>query len=136
MMFSTLSALMTEPGIAVGTPAYMSPEQAQGYHVDARSDIFSFGLVLYTMVSGRRAFLGDTPFAILTALIKEGPSALEAPPALERIVMRCLAKQPADRFQTAAEVRSALQQISAKPEQEGPSIAVLPFVNMSSDNEQ
>jgi serine/threonine protein kinase/Tfp pilus assembly protein PilF len=134
--FSTLSVLMTEPGIAVGTPAYMSPEQAQGHHMDARSDIFSFGLVLYTMVSGRQAFLGDTQFAILTALVKEDPGALEAPPAFERIVMRCLAKQPADRFQTAAEVRSALQQISPKLEEEGPSIAVMPFANMSGDNER
>ena len=134
--FSTLTVGLTEPGVVVGTIAYMSPEQAQGHPVDARSDIFSFGLVLYAMVSGRRAFTGDTPFAIMTAIVKEDPSPLDAPPALERIVRRCLAKQPSDRFQTVAEVRSALQRLSAKPEEEGPSIAVLPFANMSVDKEQ
>jgi eukaryotic-like serine/threonine-protein kinase len=138
--FSTLSMVMTEPGVAVGTPAYMSPEQAQGQHLDARSDIFSFGLVLYTMVSGRKPFSGETPFATLSALIKEEPPALQAPPELQRIVAHCLAKQPMDRFQSMAEVRRALQEIvtraPAKPEEEDPSIAVLPFANMSGDKEQ
>jgi eukaryotic-like serine/threonine-protein kinase len=134
--FSTLTVGLTEPGVVVGTLAYMSPEQAQGHPVDARSDIFSFGLVLYSMVSGRRAFTGDTPFALMTAIVKEDPPPLDAPPALERIVRRCLAKRPSDRFQTVAEVRSALEQLSAKPEEEGPSIAVLPFANMSGDKEQ
>ena len=69
--FSTLTVGLTEPGAVVGTLAYMSPEQAQGHAVDARSDIFSFGLVLYLMVSGRRAFSGGTPFALMTALVKE-----------------------------------------------------------------
>src|SRR5580704_12826446 len=92
--FSTLSMVMTEPGGIVGTPAYMSPEQAQGQYVDARSDIFSFGLVLYTMVSGRKPFSGETPFATLSALVKEEPSPLQAPPELQRIVLKCLAKQP------------------------------------------
>jgi serine/threonine-protein kinase len=136
--FSTL--VMTEPGAAAGTPAYMSPEQAQGQHVDARSDIFSFGLVLYTMVSGRKPFSGETPFATLSALIEEEPPPLQAPPELQRIVVRCLAKQRADRFQSMAEVRSALQRIvskpEAKPEEEEPSIAVLPFANMSGEKEQ
>ena len=134
--FSTLTVGFTEPGVVVGTIAYMSPEQAQGHAVDARSDIFSFGLVLYSMVSGRRAFSGGTPFALMTAIIKEEPPPLEAPPAFGAIVSRCLAKQPSDRFQRVAEVRSALQQLSAKPEEEGPSIAVLPFANMSVDKEQ
>ena len=133
---STLTVGLTEPGAVVGTLAYMSPEQAQGHPLDARSDIFSFGLVLYSMVSGRRAFSGGTPFALMTAIVKEEPPPLDAPPALERIVRRCLAKQPSDRFQTVAEVRGALQQIAAKPEEEGPSIAVLPFANMSGDKEQ
>ena len=136
--FSTL--VMTEPGAAVGTPAYMSPEQAQGQHLDARSDIFSFGLVLYTMVSGRKPFSGETPFATLSALIKEEPPPLQAPPELQRIVVRCLAKQPAGRFQSMADVRSALQQIVSKPEvkpqDQEPSIAVLPFANMSGEKEQ
>ena len=120
----------------MGTLAYMSPEQLQGHAVDARSDIFSFGLVLYLMVSGRRAFSGGTPFALMTALVFENTMPLDAAPAMERIVRRCRAKQPSDRFQTIAEVRSTLQQVSAKPEEEGPSIAVLPFANMSGDKEQ
>ena len=82
--FSTLTVGLTEPGVVVGTIAYMSPEQAQGHPLDARSDIFSFGLVLYSMVSGRRAFSGGTPFALMTAIVKEEPTPLEAPPALER----------------------------------------------------
>ncbi len=138
--FSTLSMAPTEPGVAVGTPAYMSPEQAQGQHVDARSDIFSFGSVVYTMVSGRKPFSGEPPFATLTALIKEEPPPLQAPRELQRIVARCLVKQPSDRFQSMAEVSGALQDIvaktTAKPEQEVPSIAVLPFANMSGDKEQ
>lgn len=137
---STLSMVMTGTGVAVGTPAYMSPEQAQGQHVDARSDIFSFGLVLYTMVSGRKPFSGETPFATLSALIKEEPPPLQAPPELQRIVARCLAKQPVDRFQSMGEVRGALLQIVSKPDaklvEEEPSIAVLPFANMSGEKEQ
>jgi len=137
----TRSMATTEQGVAIGTPAYMSPEQAQGHAVDARSDIFSFGLVLYTMVSGRRAFRGDTLFEVLTGLVKDDPAPFEAPSALKSVVMRCLAKQPSDRFQSMAEVRGALQQAlpkpgEAKPELEGPSIAVLPFANMSGDKEQ
>jgi serine/threonine protein kinase/tetratricopeptide (TPR) repeat protein len=134
--FSTL--IMTEPGAAAGTPAYMSPEQAEGRHLDARSDIFSFGSVLYAMVSGREPFSGETLFATLSALIKEEPPPLRAPPELQSIVVRCLAKQPVDRFQNMAEVRGALQQIvlEADKRDEEPSIAVLPFANMSGEKEQ
>jgi eukaryotic-like serine/threonine-protein kinase len=135
--FSTI--VMTEPGAAAGTPAYMSPEQAEGRHLDARSDIFSFGSVLYAMVSGREPFSGETLFATLSALIKEEPPPLQAPPELQSIVVRCLAKQPVDRFQSMAEVRGALQKITFKqdkPEDEEPSIAVLPFANMSGEKEQ
>ncbi len=131
--------LMTVPGAVVGTPAYMSPEQAQGQRLDARSDIFSFGSVLYAMVSGRNPFSGETPFATLSALIEEEPPPLQAPPELRRIVIRCLAKQPAHRFQAMAQVRGALQQIvfkPDKPEETEPSIAVLPFANMSGEKDQ
>jgi serine/threonine-protein kinase len=129
----TISVALSEPGVIVGTVAYMSPEQAQGQAVDARSDVFSFGAVLYEVLSGRRAFRGDTPFATLTAVVNEEPPPLEAPAALERIVSRCLAKQPRERFQAMAEVKAALEQAVVKPADQHPSIAVLPFANMSRD---
>jgi TolB-like protein/Tfp pilus assembly protein PilF len=129
----TISVALSEPGVIVGTVAYMSPEQAQGQAVDARSDVFSFGAVLYEVLSGRRAFRGDTPLATITAVIHERPPALEVPAGLWRIVSRCLAKQPSDRFQTMAEVRAALEQAAASPAAQRSSIAVLPFANMSRD---
>jgi hypothetical protein len=78
--------------------------------VDTRSDIFSFGLVVYEMLSGKRAFSGDTPMATLAAIVKDEPAPFAAPEALNRIIRRCLAKQAAQRFQTMAEVRTALEQ--------------------------
>ena len=123
----------TMEGTVLGTPAYMSPEQAQGRTLDERSDVFSFGAVLYEMLSGRRAFRGDTPFVTVTAVVNEEPPPLETPAALERIVSRCLAKQPRERFQAMAEVKAALEQAVVKPTDQQPSIAVLPFANMSRD---
>ena len=89
----------------------MSPEQAQGQPADARSDIFSFGLVLYEMLSGKRAFSGDNFLAILVALQRVEPPPLQASPSLEKIVRRCLAKQPSVRFQKMSEVKTALEQV-------------------------
>ncbi len=131
----------TQAGAVLGTVAYMSPEQAQGQPADARSDIFSFGLVLYEMLSGRRAFSGDTPHVMTAALLRDEPLALQESPSLEKIVHRCLAKQPSARFQIISEVRTALEQLSREMESKNsserqPSIAVLPFVNMSGDKEQ
>src|SRR5881296_3639003 len=84
----TLSIAATRGGVILGTAAYMSPEQAQGQPVDARSDIFSFGLVLYEMLSGRRAFEGNTPIATIMSIVKDEPAGLRAPATLERIVTR------------------------------------------------
>jgi len=123
----------TMEGTVLGTAAYMSPEQAQGLTLDERSDVFSFGAVLYEMLSGRRAFRGHTPFVTVTAVVNEEPPPLETPAALRRIVSRCLAKQPRERFQTMAEVKAALEQAVVKPTEQQPSIAVLPFSNMSRD---
>jgi len=131
--FSTLTVGLTEPGVVVGTVAYMSPEQAQGQVVDARSDIFSFGLVLYQLLSAKRAFAGETAFATMSAIVRDEPPPLAAPATLERIVNRCLRKSPSERFQTMTEIRKALEQISVKAVDEQPSIAVLPFANMSRD---
>ena len=75
---STADYPATQAGAVIGTVAYMSPEQAQGQPADARSDIFSFGLVLYEMLSGRRAFTGDSSFAVMTAIVKEDPPPLQA----------------------------------------------------------
>jgi eukaryotic-like serine/threonine-protein kinase len=125
----------TMEGVLVGTAAYMAPEQAQGKTLDARSDIFSFGAVLYEMVSGSRAFAGESTAQLLSAIQRDDPPPLDAPSPLQRIVKRCLAKQPAERFQTMSEVRTALEQVSAKPAESHPSIAVLPFSTMSSDKE-
>ena len=98
----------TMPGAVVGTAAYMSPEQAQGRQLDERSDIFSFGAVLYELLSGERAFAGDTMAQVLSAVLRDDPRPLRAPAALDTIVKRCLAKQPSQRFSSAAELRTAL----------------------------
>jgi serine/threonine protein kinase/Tfp pilus assembly protein PilF len=131
----------TQVGAILGTVAYMSPEQAQGQPADARSDIFSFGLVLYEMLSGRRAFSGDSNFTVMTAIVNKEPDSVQASPQLEKIVKRCLEKKPAERYQTMAELKAALEKavkpkVAAGSESPQPSIAVLPFVNMSGDKEQ
>src|SRR5262245_6413375 len=94
-----------------GTVAYMSPEQASCKPVDARSDIFSFGAVLYEMLSGQRAFQGDTPIAVLAAVLHKDIEPLHAPADLVRIVARCLCKSAMDRFATMAEVKAALESV-------------------------
>ena len=102
----------TEEGTIVGTAAYMSPEQAEGKKVDARSDIFSFGALLYEMVTGRRAFRGDSKMAILSAILHKEPPAMEGvPPELEKIVTRCLRKGPERRAQHIDDVKLALQEL-------------------------
>jgi serine/threonine-protein kinase len=122
---------VTAANAIVGTLAYLSPEQAQGGRADARSDVFAFGAVLYELIAGRRAFNGNTPAETVSAIIGADPAPLEAPAPIERLVRRCLAKQPAERFQTMAEVRGALEQAAARPRDDRTSIAVLPFANMS-----
>ena len=102
----THPALVTAQGAIMGTVAYMSPEQAEGKVVDGRTDIFSFGSVLYEMVTGQRAFQGDTPLAAVTAVLREEPTQISqlregVPRELERVVTRCLRKDPARRFSPA-----------------------------------
>jgi len=103
----------TGEGAIVGTVAYMSPEQAQGLPVDARSDIFSFGSVLYEMATGRRAFQGDTKISTLAAVINKDPEPLSAeiPRDLERLISHCLRKDPARRFQHLDDVRTLLEEL-------------------------
>jgi serine/threonine protein kinase len=103
---------VTQPGTIMGSPAYMSPEQAHGRPTDARSDIFSFGAVLYEMFAGRRAFSGDSVASTLGAILYRDPAPLKAPPALNAIVLKCLAKSPDARYQTANDLQQALERDS------------------------
>jgi len=112
---------VTEVGTVVGTAAYMSPEQAEGKKVDARSDIFSFGLVLYEMLSGKRAFRAETRMATMAAVLNKEPAPLAEiapglPRELERIVARCLRKDLARRSQSMAEIKLALEECKEETE--------------------
>jgi hypothetical protein len=114
----TLSAL-TGPGVLLGTVGYMSPEQVQGLPADPRSDIFSFGAVLYELLSGRSAFARATSAETLTAILREDPPELSGtsppvPPGVERLTRRCLEKDPAARFQSARDLAFALDALSSE----------------------
>jgi Tol biopolymer transport system component len=116
------TALPTTPpntmaGVVLGTIGYMSPEQVRGMAADHRADIFAFGAVLYEMLSGQRAFHGDTAMDAMTAIVKDHPPDLPAverriPPALVRIVDRCLEKSPAARFQSTRDLAFALESLT------------------------
>jgi Tol biopolymer transport system component len=107
----------TEEGVIVGTVAYMSPEQAEGKSVDARSDVFAFGSLLYEMVTGRRAFQGDTGTSTIAAILNQEPKPPSEvvdglPREVERAIARCLRKDPARRFQDTDDLRIALQELA------------------------
>ena len=106
----------TAEGMIVGTASYMSPEQAQSKPMDGRSDIFSFGAVLYEMFTGRRAFAGDSTVSVLSAILKDNPIpagqvAANLPRNLERTIERCLRKDPQRRFQDAADLKITLEDL-------------------------
>ena len=110
--------VQTGAGTVVGTAGYMSPEQVRGQSVDARSDLFSLGAMLYEMLSGRRAFQRQTPADTMTAVLREDPPDVGTtdrplPPVLERIVKRCLEKQPQERFQSARDLAFALEDMTS-----------------------
>src|ERR1700722_9597219 len=107
----------TEAGVVMGTAGYMSPEQIRGMTLDPRSDIFSFGAILYEMLSGKRAFHGDTPADTMSSILKEEPAELSetnrnVSPALERIVQHCLEKNPESRFHSASDIAFDLEHLS------------------------
>ena len=145
----------TMEGAIIGTLAYMSPEQAQGGKVDARSDIFSYGSVLYEMLSREKAFHGRNGLETLTAILRDEPRKFpdgpDAPDDVREVVLRCLRKDPDQRYQSMTDVKAVLEQLYfasrsgilqahsgmwKKPVPKAlPSIAVLPFLNLSSDKE-
>jgi eukaryotic-like serine/threonine-protein kinase len=109
--------IATDAGTVMGTVGYMAPEQVRGKAADSRSDIFSFGAILYEMLSGKRAFHGDSPVDTMSAILKEDPPDLcetnrNISPALERIVRHCLEKNPAERFQSARDVGFNLEALT------------------------
>ena len=127
---------LTDPGQVMGTMGYMAPEQVRGFQVDGRADLFAFGVVLYEMVTGRRAFQRDTPADTMTAILKEDPpeplsTGVTLSPALERIIRHCLKKHPAERFQSARDVAFALESLSGS-DTSAPSGAVSAAVGASS----
>jgi serine/threonine protein kinase/tetratricopeptide (TPR) repeat protein len=131
------AAMATRTGMILGSPGYMSPEQIRGQTVDARADLFSFGAVLYEMVSGRRAFDGPSTADVLSAVLHEEPPRVQDP-SLDRILRKCLMKSCEQRYATAREVIQELQAVLAGVvTTEGePAIAVLPFVDMSQSKDQ
>jgi serine/threonine protein kinase/Tol biopolymer transport system component len=109
--------VQTDSGMVIGTAGYMSPEQVRGQIVDTRSDIFSFGAILYEALSGQRAFHGASPVETMNAILKEEPAELSSTntqisPTVERLVRRCLEKQPQERFQSASDLAFAIESLS------------------------
>src|ERR1700677_2234916 len=113
----TQQVVGTDAGTVMGTVGYMSPEQVRGKPADARADIFAFGAILYEMLSGKRAFRGESAVEVMSAILKEDPPDLtetnrNVSPALERIVRHCLEKNPAERFQSARDVAFNLETLT------------------------
>ncbi len=113
---ATAPGVVTREGTVAGTPAYMSPEQVEGKALDARSDVFSVGAVLYELVTGVRAFGGESAASVMAAVLREEPQAptqvaRAVPAELEQLILRCLRKDPARRVQSMADVRAQLEEI-------------------------
>ena len=136
---------VTKIGSTLGTLAYMSPEQVQGVELDQRSDIFSFGVVIYEMIAGQLPFKGEHEAAIIYSIINETPEPLtrfkpNVPEELQRIINKVLEKNRDERYQHVddfqTDLRKIVKEIKSELTKQPPSIAVLPFTNLSSDKEQ
>ena len=110
--------MSTEPGVVMGTPGYMSPEQARGEKVDARADLFSLGVVLYEMVAGRAPFAGETSSEVIAAILRDEPPPLAAPRELERVIGKALRKDRAERYQDAKDLLADLKGLRHRDELE------------------
>ena len=122
----------TESGVVMGTPRYMSPEQTRGEKLDARTDIFSLGVMLYEMVAGRTPFAGTTPSEVIASILRDTPPPLsecapDAPPELERIIGRALGKERTERYQTAKDLLADLKEVKQRIELEA-KFSEAPFV--------
>jgi TolB-like protein/Tfp pilus assembly protein PilF len=137
-------AATTQAGMIRGTVGYMSPEQLRSQPADPRSDLFAFGAILYELLSGRRAYISDSPVETMSAILTQAPdfTRLEAVPReLAAVVERCLLRDPAGRYGSAREVAAALEAASLSrgspaPAVDHEAIAVLPFLNLGGDPEQ
>jgi eukaryotic-like serine/threonine-protein kinase len=124
---ATRTTPVTQQGMIVGTFQYMSPEQVEGKEVDARSDIFSFGAVLYEMLTGLQAFPGKSQLSVASAILEKEPAPISStkpltPPALDHAIKRCLAKHPDERWQSASDLAGELKWITESGSQAGPSV--------------
>jgi serine/threonine protein kinase len=133
---------ITDPGVVMGTVGYMSPKQVRGEEADHRADVFAFGLILYEMLSGKRAFTGDSAAEMMSAIWRDEPPELGATnakisPALEKIVRRCLEKKPERRFHSAHDLGFALEALSTPSGSRlDPSATALPAATLSGDKSE
>lgn len=136
---------LTQEGVVMGTIPYMSPEQVQAKTVDHRTDIFSLGVIFYEMATGKRPFGGDSSADLVSSILRDAPRPanevnVDLPNHLGRIIKRCLEKEAARRYQTALDIRNELEELQrdtkAADVESAPSVAVLPFVDMSPNKDQ
>ena len=125
---ATAATSLTQQGTILGTYPYMSPEQVEGKELDARSDMFSLGAVLYEMVTGRRAFAGNSALTIASAIVEKEPASIativpSTPAAVEHVIRRCLAKDPEERWQAASDIARELEWLADRG---NPSASIVP----------